>query len=137
MATKRLSILIVLLIGGLTLVRTASAQPPVVFPEAQAMPRVLTGEAGRTLSGPGDRILARGLTGRSAQRYYLLRPGPPLETRPVHRLEQRLSILVGTARVLRSGEPAVLRVESAQRAVRPGDALLAIVEDRPTPHGSR
>ncbi|MEX0421645.1 hypothetical protein [Spiribacter pallidus] len=137
MATKRMSILIVLLIAGLALAPTATAQPPVVFPQEQAMPRVLTGEAGRMLSGPGDRILAHGLAGRRAQRYYLLRPGPPLETRPIHRLQQRLSILVGTARVLRSGEPALLRVESAQRAVRPGDALLAIVEDRPTPHGSR
>jgi hypothetical protein len=137
MTQQRLLILMMLLIGGLAATVTATAEPPVVFPQQTAMPRVLTGEAGRTLSGPGDRILVRGLAGRRAQRYYLLRPGPPLETRPTHRLEQRLSIRVGTARVLRSGEPAVLRVESAQRAVRPGDALMAIAEDRPTAHGAR
>ncbi|RZU99474.1 hypothetical protein [Spiribacter vilamensis] len=109
------------------------ASPPALFPVSQHLPRIVMGEEGRQLSAVGDRIYAAGLEGRSATRYYLLRPGPVLTGDRGQRLG-RSSITLGKARLVSPGTPALLRIEQSRREVRPGDYLLAIDPDRTADH---
>jgi len=104
---------------------TATAAPPALFPASEALPRVVLGEEGRRLNAAGDRVYAEGLSGRAARHYYLLRPGPALTGQDGERLG-RSSITLGRAKLLRRGEPALLRIVRARREIRPGDYLQAI-----------
>ena len=118
-------------LAGILLLLTCpllAAEPPVLFPDDAHLPRVILGEEGRRLSAAGDRIYVDGLGGRSARRYYLIRPGPVLD-RDNARRPGRGSIYLGRARVTRGGEPAMLMVEASRREIRPGDYLLAIEGD--------
>lgn len=87
------------------------------FPTHLDLPQVLTGADNRSLIGPGDAFLADGLEGRDARRYHLLRPDPGA-------IEGTARVL-GDAIVIETTHPAVLRVQRAQREIRPGDYLLA------------
>lgn len=109
------------------------ASPPALFPVSQHLPRVVMGEEGRRLNAAGDRIYAAGLSGRTATRYLLLRPGPVLTGDRGQRLG-RSSIALGEARRVTDGEPALLRIERSRREIRPGDYLLAIEPDRRVGH---
>ncbi|MDR9433199.1 MAG: hypothetical protein RI539_03515 [Spiribacter sp.] len=105
-----------------------SANPPMVFPPDDHLPRVLMGEDGRRLNAAGDRILAEGLAGRSARLYYVVRPGPRLQAHETGERLGRSSLLLGRARVERPGNPALLVVEKAQQEIRPGDYLLPVLQ---------
>ncbi|MEX0431414.1 hypothetical protein [Spiribacter insolitus] len=104
-----------------------AAEPPAIFPSETDLPRVILGEEGRRLSAAGDAIYVAGLGGRSASRYYLIRPGPAL-AHERNRRTGRSSIYLGQARVASGGDPAVLTIETSRREIRPGDYLLAIEE---------
>ncbi len=104
-----------------------AAEPPAIFPSGADLPRVILGEEGRRLSAAGDAIYVAGLGGRSASRYYLIRPGPALPHNADRRMG-RSSIYLGQARVASGGEPAMLTIEKSRREIRPGDYLLAIKE---------
>ena len=120
----------VLTILGLILVSLpVIASPPALFPVSQHLPRIVMGEEGRRLNAVGDRVYAAGLGGRTATRYYLLRPGPVLTGNHGQRLG-RSSIALGEARLVNGGTPALLRIEQSRREIRPGDYLLAIDPDR-------
>lgn len=114
---------------------SANATPPLVFPEAPSLPRIIQGEEGRALMAAGDRLYAEELGDTPADRYYLLRPGPALARAGATDHAARGSIYLGRAVLVSEGEPAVLRVEHARREIRPGDYLMPITGSRGSQDG--
>jgi len=111
---------------GLIMLPVVHAQPPLMLPPVAELPQVVAGTEGRQLLAAGDVITARGLAGRDARHYYLVRPAThEARGRRWDEASQRAMIL-GEARVIRPGSPALLRIERSHREIRPGDYLLAI-----------
>ena len=87
------------------------------FSSQSTLPRVLGGTDNRVLLGPGDTFLADGLEGRDARRYHVLRPDPIAASQTAR--------VLGEAVVIETRRPAILRIQRADREIRPGDYLVA------------
>ena len=111
---------------GLILLSAAHAQTPLSLASTAELPQVVSGTDGRQLLAAGDVIVARGLVGRDARYYYLVRPAA--DTGLDERWENigRRAMILGEARVINPGSPALLRIERAHREIRPGDYLMAV-----------
>jgi len=96
-----------------------AAEPGAVvhFSTQPTLPRVIGGTDNRSLLGPGDTFLADGLEGRDARRYHLLRPEPMAAGQTAR--------VLGDAVVIETRHPAILRIQRANREIRPGDYLIA------------
>ena len=115
--------------NGITIAQTAAGiQPPRDETQWQKLPRVVMGEEQKRLLVAHDHIYVKGLYTPAAEKYSVLRPGAPLTGTDADSDQalQHGSIYLGRARLVHSGDPAVMVIEQSEREIRPGDYLVAL-----------
>lgn len=107
-------------------------QPLVVEPDGlDRAPTIVAADDGRVALAAGSRAYVRGMGGAKAQSWQVYRRGGPLvdpETKLTLGYE---AIYLGTARVLRDGEPATIELISVTQEVGIGDKLLPAPAPQP------
>ena len=101
------------------------AKPLVI--EANALdkaPRIIALEDNRLLVGPGSKIYVTGITDPKAQSYQIYHPGKPLADPVTKEVLGHEAVFLGTAKITRKGEPAVLQVGNAVAEIGKGAHLL-------------
>ncbi|HKO87063.1 MAG TPA: LysM peptidoglycan-binding domain-containing protein [Burkholderiales bacterium] len=88
-------------------------------------PRVVATQEGRVNLGVGSLAYASGITEDDADTWNIYRNGTALVDPDTEELLGYEAIFLGTARVLKTGEPATLRIVSSKREVTIGDRLVA------------
>ena len=87
-------------------------------------PRIVAAQDSRVYMSTGDLAYARGVTDPSVTEYHIYRPAKPLLD-PVTRQPLAYEALyVGTAQLVRKGDPATLRVVSNSEEIGEGDRLM-------------
>ncbi len=97
--------------------------------ELEQAPYIVAMEDERIIGGLDNRIYVRGVTGEPRERFAILRLGDEYRD---YRSGEPLGSegrWVGEAELIRSGDPATLRIRSAEREVLIGDRLLPIVDE--------
>ncbi len=93
------------------------------------LPYVLRGISERPYLGAGDRAFVRGLSNPDLRRYSVVRIVRPLRTyNGDHRIGLEV-IYLGQARVLRYGDPAVVRITRSRSDIRAGDRLVPLSQE--------
>ena len=86
-------------------------------------PRLIASEAGRGLSGLGDRVYANGVADDTAK-WTIVRVGKPLKDPATGEVIAHEVAYVGDAKTLVKGSPATLVITAADREVQAGDRLI-------------
>lgn len=106
------------------------AKPLVI--EANALdsaPRVIALEDNRLLAATGSKIYVTGLGDAKAQQsYHVYRPGKKLADPVTKEVLGYEAMFLGTAKVSRKGEPAILQVSNAVAEIGKGDHLVATAD---------
>lgn len=101
-------------------------RPLVIEPDGlNNAPTIVATEESRVILESGNRAFVRGMGQSKQTEWFVYRPGPALvdpETKTTLGYE---AIYLGTARVMRAGEPAVIQLTSVTREVGIGDKLVA------------
>lgn len=95
--------------------------------EANALdtaPRIISLEQNRLLVGAGSKIYVTGIPDAKAQTFQIYRPGKPLADPVSKEVLGYEAKFLGTARVLRPGDPAILMVANAVSEIGKGDHLV-------------
>ncbi|HKY02274.1 MAG TPA: LysM peptidoglycan-binding domain-containing protein [Burkholderiales bacterium] len=87
-------------------------------------PRITATQEGRFNLGPGNLAYASGITEEDPDTWNVYRNGQALIDPETHGMLGYEAIFLGTARVVKTGEPATLRIMSAKREISVGDRLL-------------
>jgi LysM domain len=90
---------------------------------------VLTGPENRVFTAVGDTFYARGLPSGNDTRYQLYRPGKPLHDPDTGLLLAYEAFYLGTAEVVKTGDPTQLRITESKEEVARGDRLLPFVRE--------
>lgn len=90
---------------------------------------VLTGPENRVFTAVGDTFYARGLPAGNDTRYQLYRPGKPLNDPDTGALLAYEAYYLGTAEVVKTGDPTQLRITESKEEVARGDRLLPFVRE--------
>lgn len=102
--------------------------------ELRHAPYVLAGtDPGRSIFGTFDKIYVDHLGPHPAPEYLVFSRGAPLRTARAGLLGYEGRYL-GRVRLIHGGEPAVVEIVSARRAIRAGDRLFPIPPARPVPY---
>jgi LysM repeat protein len=104
---------------------------PLVVDDAivQSSGYVLTGPESRVFTAVGDTFYARGLPSGNDTRYQLYRPGKPLHDPDTGLLLAYEAFYLGTAQVVKTGDPTQLRITESKEEVARGDRLLPFVRE--------
>lgn len=101
------------------------AKPLVI--EANAMdsaPRIVALEEDRLIVGTGSKIYVTGLIDPKLQSYHIYRPGKALADPVTKEVLGHEAVFLGTAKLSRKGDPAILLVSSAVAEIGKGDHLM-------------
>ncbi|HEY9396584.1 MAG TPA: LysM peptidoglycan-binding domain-containing protein [Burkholderiales bacterium] len=102
------------------------SQPLVVEKDGlDKAPRIVATEEGRVNLGVGNVAYVEGLGDSTAEVWNVYRPGAALVDPETEETLGYEAIYLGTARVVKAGEPAKLKIVSAQREIGEGDRLVA------------
>ncbi len=100
-------------------------RPLVVEPGGlEKAPAIVATEENRVILGPGNQAYVRGLGTSKVPTWFIYRQGKPLIDPDTERTLGFEAIYLGTARLVRSGEPATIQVTSAVQEVGRGDRLV-------------
>ncbi len=88
-------------------------------------PRIIALEEGRMLVANGGKIYVTGLTDPTVNSYHVYRPGKALVNPATKELLGHEAVYLGTAKVSRKGDPAILHVGQAVAEIGKGDHLMA------------
>jgi len=101
------------------------------------VPRIVGTQSGSVYLGSGGVAYVSGIGDSEQESWEIFRPGAPLVDPDTSKILGIEAIHLGTARVVRAGEPATVRVVSATREISQGDRLLPsepAVINRYAPH---
>lgn len=102
------------------------SQPLVIEKDGlESAPRIVATEEGRVHLGVGSYAYAEGLGDSDTEVWNVYRRGIALVDPDNNETLGYEAIYLGTARVVRSGDPAKLKIVSAQREISEGDSLVA------------
>jgi hypothetical protein len=87
-------------------------------------PRIVATQDGRLHLSRGDLAYARGLPESPPMQWQIYRPARPLLDPVTRQTLAWETLLVGSARLIRPGDPATLRVESSSEEIGEGDRLV-------------
>jgi len=87
-------------------------------------PRIVGTQDGRIYLSRGDLAYARGLPADAPEHWHVYRPARPLLDPTTRQPLAWETLFVGTARLMRAGDPATLRIESNQEEIGEGDRLV-------------
>ncbi len=103
------------------------SQPLVV--EAHALdnaPRVMAAQEGRVYMGSGDTAYVRGITDEAATDYFVYRPAKPIKDPETRKILAYEAVYLGTAKLVRPGEPATFIILNSKEEIGIGDRLVKI-----------
>jgi len=86
--------------------------------------RIVGTQDGRIYLSRGDLAYARGLPGDAPEQWHVYRPARALLDPTTRQPLAWETLFVGTARLMRAGDPATLRIESNQEEIGEGDRLI-------------
>lgn len=101
------------------------AKPLVI--EANALdsaPRIVALEDNRLIVGSGSKVYVTGIADPKAQAYQIYRPGKALADPVTREVLGHEAVFLGTAKVTRMGEPAILTLGNAVAEIGKGDRLV-------------
>jgi len=87
-------------------------------------PRIVGTQDGRIYLSRGDLAYARGLPADAPEHWHVYRPARPLLDPTTRQPLAWETLFVGTARLMRAGDPATFRIESNQEEIGEGDRLV-------------
>ena len=90
---------------------------------------VLTAPEDRVYAAKNDLFYARGLSDANETRYQLYRPSRPLLDPETKKLLAYEAYYLGTAQVVKAGDPTQLRVTESKEEIARGDRLLPLVRE--------
>lgn len=100
-------------------------RPWVLAPaELAAHPRIVATQDGRLHLSQGDLAYARGLPESAPPQWHVYRPARAVIDPLTRQTLAWETLFVGTARLVRAGDPATLRVESSSEEIGEGDRLI-------------
>jgi LysM repeat protein len=104
---------------------------PLVVDEAimQSSGYVLVGPENRVFTAKGDAFYARGLPSATDSRYQMYRPGKALRDPDTGLVLAYEAYYLGTAEIVKTGDPAQLRITDSKEEVSKGDRLMAYVRE--------
>jgi LysM repeat protein len=115
---------------NLGLLKSFLSQPLVVDSAlVQSSGYVLTGPENRVFTAKGDTFYARALPSQRDNRYQLYRPGKPLYDPDTGLLLAYEAFYLGTAEIVKTGDPAQLRITESKEEISRGDRLLPFVRE--------
>ncbi len=104
----------------------------------EVAPRIVAGNEGRVILGPGDTVFASGLKGAVDKQVYLaVRPGRTFtdpDTREVLGYE---AVYLGDTKVTAAADVSTLKISRAEREINPGDRLMKPIPDDNIPYMPR
>jgi hypothetical protein len=104
---------------------------PLVVDEAtiQSSGYVLTGPENRVFTAKDDKFYARGLAASSDTRYQMYRPGKPLRDPDTGLVLAYEAFYLGTADVVKTGDPTQLIITDSKEEIARGDRLIPFVRE--------
>ncbi len=100
-------------------------RPLVVEPEGlDKAPTIVATEEGRVVVEAGNHAFVKGMGGAAGEDWMLYRQGKPLVDPDSNSTLGYEAIYLGTARVVRGGDPAMIRLTTAKQEVGVGDKLV-------------
>lgn len=98
---------------------------PLVVDDAtlQTAPRIVAVQNNSALAGPGDRIYVTGVTGKDVTEFLIYHPSRTLVDPDSKEVLGQEARVIGSARLLEPGDPAILRITSAQTEITAQDRL--------------
>lgn len=101
------------------------ARPLVVVEnELNDLPRIIGAQEERVLIGSGDIAYVSGIPDNSKEKWSIYRPGKPIYDIGSKEVLGHEAIDLGSARLLRSGTPATIRITTSREEIARGDRLL-------------
>jgi len=94
-------------------------------------PRIVAAEEGRFYLGQGDRAYVRGIREDSVTEWQVYRPAKPLLDPDTRQALGYEALYLGSARVVRTGDPATVRILKASEEIGEGDRLVPAEPARP------
>lgn len=94
-------------------------------------PVIVATEGARVVIGTGSRAYARGIGASREEQWFVYRRGQPLVDPDANRTLGFEALYLGTARVLRAGDPALIELTSVTQEVAVGDRLIAAGKPQP------
>ncbi|MCX7961364.1 MAG: LysM peptidoglycan-binding domain-containing protein [Burkholderiales bacterium] len=102
------------------------SRPLVVEPDGlDQAPVIVATETGRVVIEAGARAYVKGIGDAKAEQWFVYRRGQPLVDPDENRTLGFEAIFLGTARIVRAGEPALVELTSVRQEVAVGDRLIA------------
>ena len=101
------------------------SQPLIIEPGADdSLARIVATQENRVLLGNGDTAFVTGIPDASVEKWNVFRRGKPLKDPETGEVIAHEAFFLGNARLIKPGEPAVMRVTMAKEEMGRGDRLL-------------
>ena len=101
------------------------SQPLIIEPGADdSLARIVATQEDRVLLGNGDTAFVTGIPDASIEKWNVFRRGKPLKDPETGEILAHEAFFLGNARLIKPGEPAVMRVTMAKEEMGRGDRLL-------------
>ncbi|HXE41326.1 MAG TPA: LysM peptidoglycan-binding domain-containing protein [Azonexus sp.] len=101
------------------------SKPLVIEPGADGtQPRIVATQEDRMVVGNGDEAFVTGIPDASVEKWNVFRPGKPLKDPETGAVIAHEAFFLGTARLVKPGEPSSIRIIQAKQEIARGDRLL-------------
>lgn len=101
------------------------SKPLVIEPGAHdGEPRIVATQEDRMVVGNGDEAFVTGIPDASIEKWNVFRPGKPLRDPETGAVIAHEAFFLGTARLVKPGEPASIQIVQAKQEIGRGDRLL-------------
>lgn len=101
------------------------SKPLVIEPGADTnQPRIVATQEDRMVVGSGDEAFASGIPDASVEKWNVFRPGKPLKDPETGAIIAHEAFFLGSAQLVKPGEPASMRIVQAKQEIGRGDRLL-------------
>lgn len=101
------------------------SKPLVIEPGTDAnQPRIVATQEDRMVVGSGDEAFVSGIPDASVEKWNVFRPGKPLKDPDTGEIIAHEAFFLGSAQLVKPGEPASMRITQAKQEIGRGDRLL-------------
>ncbi len=105
--------------------------------QLEAAPKIVSGQEGRIILGPGDTAYASGIKNASTKRYYAVRPGRTFIDPDTDEVLGNEAVYLGDVRIKEVADISTVKISRAEREINPGDRLLTVSNNDEIPYMPR
>lgn len=105
--------------------------------QLKAAPKIVSGQDGRIILGPGDIAYASGVKNARTQRYYAVRQGRTFTDPDTDEVLGNEAIYLGDVRMKEVADISTVKISRADREINPGDRLLTVSGNNEIPYMPR